>query len=55
MSFITPENIYILIEKLLSKIWLKILNQNINIPFLKMKFDDAISNYGSGLFLNNIK
>ena len=47
MSFIDEEDIYVLIEGLLKKIWKDVLNQDIKTPFMHMTWDDAMNNYGS--------
>ena len=47
MSFIDEENVFDVIERLLKKVWKDTLNQDIQIPFVRMDFDDAMNNYGS--------
>lgn len=41
MSFITPENIYQVIEGILKNVWKKSLNIDLKTPFLRMKFDEV--------------
>jgi aspartyl-tRNA synthetase len=43
MSFITPEDIYDLIEGLLVRLWKDILNVDIARPFLKMTYNEAMT------------
>jgi aspartyl-tRNA synthetase len=43
MSFITPEDIYDLIEGLLVRLWKDILNVDIPRPFLKMTYNEAMT------------
>jgi aspartyl-tRNA synthetase len=47
MSFIEREDIYALIEGLLKRIWKVALNQDIDTPFRRMPFQEAINRYGS--------
>lgn len=47
MSFVDEENVYDVIERLLKKVWKDTLNQDIQIPFVRMDYDDAMNNYGS--------
>jgi aspartyl-tRNA synthetase len=47
MSFINQEDIINLTEKLLKRIWKEILNVDIQIPFPRISYDEAISKYGS--------
>ena len=47
MSFIKKEDIQEIIEKLLFKLFNKFLNIKIEMPMLKMKYKDAIHDYGS--------
>lgn len=47
MAFATPADIYQLGEKIYSHAFKKILNVDLKIPFRKMKYNDAINNYGS--------
>ncbi|MCX7046167.1 MAG: aspartate--tRNA ligase [Candidatus Sumerlaeota bacterium] len=46
MSFITPEDIYELIEGLLKKVFKEIKGLDIQTPFTRMKYDDAMLKYG---------
>jgi aspartyl-tRNA synthetase len=47
MSFVDQEDIFELIEGLFKNIFEKVLSSEINIPFERMTYDDAIINYGS--------
>ena len=47
MSFVDEENVYDVIERLLQKVWKDTLNMDIQIPFVRMNYDDAMNNYGS--------
>ena len=47
MSFVNQEDIINLTEKLLKRIWKEILNVDIQIPFPRISYDEAISKYGS--------
>jgi aspartyl-tRNA synthetase len=47
MSFITPSDIYKLIEGILQRLWKDILNVDIPTPFPHMQFKDAMERYGS--------
>ena len=46
MSFITREDIYDLIEGLLKRVWKTALNIDIQTPFKRMPFKEAIDRYG---------
>ena len=46
LSFITPQDIYNVIEGLVTAIWSKALNIKLNPPFKHMSFDDAIGRFG---------
>jgi aspartyl-tRNA synthetase len=46
MSFITQEDIIELTEGLLKKIWKEILGVNIETPFLRMTYKEAMEKYG---------
>lgn len=46
MSFIDREDIYELIEGILKKIWKDVLNIDINTPFPRMPYKEAMSRYG---------
>ena len=46
MSFIECEDIYALIEGMLKKIWKDTINVDIETPFKRMAFKDAMDNYG---------
>lgn len=45
-SFIDREDIYKLVESLLSKIWKKVLNHDLPLPFPRMPYKDAMNSYG---------
>jgi len=47
MSFIDREDIFTLIEGLMKRTWKEILNIEIETPFRRMTYDEAISRYGS--------
>ncbi|MBL62630.1 MAG: aspartate--tRNA ligase [Opitutae bacterium] len=47
MSFIDREDMYALIEGLLAKIWKETLDEEIQTPFLRMPFDEAMNRFGS--------
>lgn len=47
LAFIKPENIYSLIEGLISTIWKKTLNYDVPVPFERILFSEAMSKYGS--------
>ncbi len=47
MSFVDQEDIFKLIEGLFKDIFEKVLSSKINIPFKRMTYNDAITNYGS--------
>lgn len=46
MSFVEEENIFSSMENLFVEI-MKVINVNVSKPFLRMRYDDAIDNYGS--------
>ncbi|MBN2367793.1 aspartate--tRNA ligase, partial [Candidatus Woesearchaeota archaeon] len=46
MSFVEPEDIYVLVEGMLKKIWKNVLNVNIQTPFPRITYDEAIDRYG---------
>ncbi|MDX1952663.1 MAG: aspartate--tRNA ligase [Verrucomicrobiota bacterium] len=46
MSFIDREDIYNLIEGLLKRVWKIALNIDLQIPFKRMSFDEALNRYG---------
>jgi aspartyl-tRNA synthetase len=46
MSFIDQEDIFRISEGLYKDIWNNILNIEINVPFNRMTYDEAIANYG---------
>ena len=47
MSFIDREDMYALIEGLLKKVWRQTLGTEIETPFLRMPFEDAMNRFGS--------
>ncbi|MDK2951333.1 MAG: aspartyl-tRNA synthetase [Kosmotogales bacterium] len=47
MSFVDQEDIFKLIEGLFKNIFEKVLSSEINTPFERMTYNDAITNYGS--------
>jgi aspartyl-tRNA synthetase len=46
-SFIEPEDIYELVENMMVRVFKQVLNQDIQTPFMKMTYDEALSKYGS--------
>lgn len=46
MSFVTQDDIINLTEKLLQRIWKEILNVDIQIPFQRITYDEAMKKYG---------
>jgi aspartyl-tRNA synthetase len=47
MSFIDREDMYALIEGLLKEVWQKTLGEEIQTPFLRMPFEEAMNRFGS--------
>lgn len=47
MSFVNEENVMEMTEGLLKEVFKKVKNIDINLPLMKMKYDDAIKDYGS--------
>jgi aspartyl-tRNA synthetase len=47
MSFIDREDIYVLIEGILSRIWKNALNIDLKVPFIRVPFREAMDKYGS--------
>ncbi len=47
MSFITEEDIYEIHERLFKKLWKEILNVEIEIPFKRIKYKEAMDKYGT--------
>src|SRR5436190_9147945 len=47
MSFIEREDLYVLIEGLLKRIWKTALDLDISIPFKRIKFEEAINRWGA--------
>tara|TARA_Y100001934_G_scaffold278056_1_gene378360 strand:- start:70 stop:1413 length:1344 start_codon:yes stop_codon:yes gene_type:complete len=47
MSFIDREDMYALIEGLLKEVWKKTLDVDIDTPFLRMPFQEAMNRFGS--------
>ncbi len=61
MSFVEEQDVQNVTEGLLKKIWKDVLNMDIQTPFIKMSWDDAMNYYGSDkpdtrfeMLLNNI-
>lgn len=46
MSFIEREDIYALIEGLLSNVWKQVLNVDLKLPFPRITFQEALNDYG---------
>ena len=46
MSFATQEDIINLTEKLIQKVWKEILNVEVQLPFQRIQYDDAMKKYG---------
>ena len=47
MSFVDELDVQDITEKMLKYVWKKVLNQDIQIPFIKMDYDVAMNKYGS--------
>ena len=47
MSFITPEDIFRVVERLLSDLWREILDVEIPTPFPRLTYEEAMNRYGS--------
>ena len=47
MSFVDEEEIYEVLEGVLKRVWKEVLNQDIQTPFMRMEYDDAMNYYGS--------
>ena len=47
MSFVSEEDVMEMTEGLLKEVFKKVKNIEINLPLMKMKYDDAIKDYGS--------
>lgn len=47
MSFVDEEDVYEVLEGLLKRVWKETLNQDIQTPFIRMEYDDAMNFYGS--------
>ncbi len=47
MSFVNEEDVMEMTEGLLKEVFKKVKNIDINLPLMKMKYDDAIKDYGS--------
>lgn len=45
-SFIDREDIYALFEGMMKKVWKEILNEDLQTPFLRMPFSEAMNRYG---------
>lgn len=46
MSFVTEEEIFGLVEKLIARVW-RLIDFDVHIPFERMSYDEAMSMYGS--------
>ena len=46
LSFIDREDMYALIEGLMAKIWKDILNVDIQTPFLRLSYEEAMNRFG---------
>lgn len=46
-SFIEEEDIYVLIEHVMKDLFLKVMNINLETPFLRMTYNDAMTYYGT--------
>ena len=47
MSFVEEEDVMSITEKLIAQVFKEVKGIDITLPLMKMKYDDAISNYGS--------
>ncbi len=47
MSFIDEEDIFSLIEKMLKYVWKTVLNKDLDVPFQRMPYDEAMKKYKS--------
>ncbi len=47
MSFVDEEDVFDLIEKMMLKLFKEVMGRNINIPFPKLTYDEAMLKYGS--------
>ena len=47
MSFVDEDNVMTMAEGLVKHVWKKIKGIDIELPLMRMKYDDAINNYGS--------
>ena len=47
MSFITPEDIFRIVERLLSDLWRETIGVEISTPFPRLTYDEAMNRYGS--------
>ncbi|MCB0308940.1 MAG: aspartate--tRNA ligase, partial [Bdellovibrionales bacterium] len=47
MSFVSQEQIYALVERMVSKIWRDVLGQTIKTPFQRMSYHEAIETYAT--------
>jgi len=61
MSFVDENDVMDISERMIKKLYSEVMNENINTPFDRMDFDNAMAMYGSdkpdrrfGLFLNDI-
>ena len=47
MSFISEDDIFAVVQKVLQAIFKKVLNRDLNIPFQKISYQDAMARYGT--------
>ena len=47
MSFVDEEDVMNMVEGLFKKVFKDVINYDIKLPLMRMKFDDAMNNYGS--------
>ncbi len=47
MSFVDEEDVFDLIEKMMFKLFKEVMGRNINLPFPRLRYDEAMLKYGS--------
>ena len=47
MSFVKEDDIFTMIEGLISRLWKQILNVDVPTPFMRMDFDESMARYGN--------
>ncbi|MFL5318529.1 MAG: aspartate--tRNA ligase [Myxococcaceae bacterium] len=47
MSFVKQDDVFEIIEGLISKLWKQILNVDVPTPFMRMEFDESMAKYGN--------